>query len=128
MLNLGIIIFMMAATLIAPEFWISIIAPVDQLSLIGETVVPLIVLLFSLPISSLGTIVFNSISGTGNTKAALILEIITMCIYIGAMSWIVIYKQMSVAWCWTVEYFYWGPLLILSVIYLTKARWQNKRV
>jgi len=128
LLNLVIIIFMMAVTLIAPEFWISIIAPVDQKSLIGETVMPLIVLLFSLPISSLGVIVFNSISGTGNTKAALILEVITMCIYIGAMSWIVIYKQMPVAWCWTVEYFYWGPLLLFSVIYLTRARWQNKRV
>jgi putative MATE family efflux protein len=128
LLSLAIIIFMMTATLIAPEFWISIIAPVDQLSLIGDTVTPLTVLLFSLPISSLSVIVFNSISGTGNTKAALILEVITMCIYIGAMSWIVIYKQMPVAWCWTVEYFYWGPLLVFSVIYLTRAGWQNKRV
>lgn len=128
LLNLAIIILMMAATLIAPEFWISIIAPIDQLSLIGDTVMPLTVLLFSLPISSLGVIVFNSISGTGNTKAALILEVITMCIYIGAMSWIVIYKQMSISWCWTVEYFYWGPLLIFCIIYLTRARWQNKRV
>jgi len=128
LLSLGITSFMMVVTLISPKFWISFIAPIDQVSLIGETVMPLIVLLLSLPISSIGTVVFNSISGTGNTKAALFLEVITMCIYIGAMSWIVIYKQMSVAWCWTVEYFYWGPLLIFSVIYLTRARWQNKKV
>ena len=128
LLNLGIILCLVAVTLIAPQFWISFIAPQDQQSLIGETVTPLIVLLFSLPISALGTVAFNSISGTGNTKAALILEMIVMCIYVLAMFWIVIYKQASVAWCWTVEYFYWGPLLIFSVIYLTRAKWQNKRI
>ena len=128
LLNLGIIIFMIALTLAAPEFWISFIAPRDQVSLIGETVTPLVVLLFSLPISSLGTVVFNSISGTGNTKIALILECFTMVIYVLAMFWIVMYKQMSIAWCWGVEYFYWGPLLVMSVIYLTKAKWQNKKV
>jgi len=128
LLNLSIIVFLIALTLVAPEFWISFIAPRDQVSLIGETVAPLIVLLFSLPISSLGTVVFNSISGTGNTKIALILECFTMVIYVFAMFWIVIYKQMSVAWCWVVEYFYWGPLLIMCVIYLTKAKWQNKKV
>jgi putative MATE family efflux protein len=128
LLNLGIIVFMMAVTFVSPEFWISVIAPVDQVSLIGETVMPLAVLLFSLPVSALGTVVFSSVSGTGNTRAALILEVITMCIYIGAMSYIVIYKQMSVAWCWTVEYFYWAPLLVFSILYLTRARWQDKKV
>jgi putative MATE family efflux protein len=128
LLNFGIIILMMAITLAAPEFWISFIAPIDQASLVEDTVMPLIVLLFSLPVSALGTVAFNSISGTGNTKAALILETITMVIYILAMLWIVVYKQMSVAWCWTVEYFYWGSLLIFSIIYLTRAKWQNKRI
>ncbi|WP_029904732.1 MATE family efflux transporter [Prevotella sp. 10(H)] len=128
LLNLGFILVLMAITLVAPEFWISLIAPRDQISIIGETVTPLVVLLFSLPISSLGTVIFSSISGTGNTKAALFLEMITMVIYVLAMFWIVIYKQMSVAWCWTVEYFYWGPLLIFCIVYLTKAKWQNKRI
>ncbi len=128
LLNLGIVVGMMVITLIAPKFWISFIAPRDQVSLIGETVAPLVVLLFSLPFSALGTVAFNSISGTGNTKIALILECITMVIYITGMFWIIIYKQMSVAWCWVVEYCYWVPLLILSVVYLTKAKWQNKRI
>ncbi|WP_185117511.1 MATE family efflux transporter [Dysgonomonas sp. Marseille-P4361] len=126
LLNLGIVVFMVIATLISPEFWISFIAPQDQLSLVADTVSPLIVLLFSLPITSLSIVVFNAISGTGNTKVALILEVITLIFYVGAMVWIVMYKQLSLSWCWTVEYFYWGPLLIMSVVYLTRAKWQNK--
>lgn len=128
LLNLGIVVIMIIATLAAPEFWISFIAPHDQVSLIKDTVAPLIVLLFSLPISSLGIVAFSSISGTGNTRVALILELITMAIYIIAMVTIVVYKQMSVAWCWTVEYFYWGPLLVFSVLYLIRGKWQNKRI
>lgn len=128
LLNLGIVILLIAVTLIAPRFWISFIAPQDQLSLIGETIAPLVVLLFSLPFSALGTVIFNSISGTGNTRIALILEMITMVIYVCAMFWIVIYKQMSVAMCWTVEYFYWVPLLIFSILYMYRGRWQNKKI
>ncbi len=128
LLNFSIVIVMILATLVAPEFWISIIAPRDQISLIGETVLPLLVLLFSLPLSSLATVVFSSISGTGNTRMALILEMVTMVVYMLAMFWIVIYKQMSVAWCWSTEYFYWVPLLILSILYLTRAKWQNRKV
>jgi putative MATE family efflux protein len=127
-LNSGIVVIMIVATFVAPEFWISFIAPQDQISLIKDTVAPLIVLLFSLPISALSTVTFNSISGTGNTRIALILEMITMAIYIIAMVTIVVYKQMSVTWCWTVEYFYWGPLLIFSVLYLMRGKWQNKRI
>ncbi len=128
LLNLGIVVVMVIATLVAPEFWVSFIAPQDQISLIKDTVAPLVVLLFSLPISALGVVAFSSISGTGNTRIALILELITMVIYIIAMVTIVVYKQMSVAWCWTVEYFYWGPLLIFSVLYLIRGKWQNKRI
>jgi Na+-driven multidrug efflux pump len=128
LLNLGIVVIMIIATLVSPGFWISFIAPQDQISLIKDTVAPLIVLLFSLPVSALSTVAFNSISGTGNTRIALILEMITMAIYIIAMVAIVVYKQMSVAWCWTVEYFYWGPLLIFSVLYLMRGKWQNKRI
>jgi putative MATE family efflux protein len=127
-LNLGIVLVMIVATLVAPEFWLSFIAPRDQISLIKDTVPPLIVLLFTLPVSALGIVTFNSISGTGNTRIALILEMITTAIYVIAVVTIVVYKQMSVAWCWTVEFFYWGPLLLFSVLYLMRGKWQNKKI
>lgn len=128
LLNLALVAVMMGVVIASPEFWISFIAPQDQLSLIGQTVAPLLVMLFSLPISSVSTVVFNSISGTGNTKAALKMEMVTLAIYIFVMIWIVVYKQMPVAWCWLVEYFYWGPLLIFSTLYFKYGKWQMKRV
>ncbi|WP_165020418.1 MATE family efflux transporter [Dysgonomonas sp. ZJ279] len=127
-LSIGIIFIVMLCTAIMPEFWISFITPKDSPELIGLSVNPLLVVVLALPICSVSTVIFNSISGTGNTRAALCLEVITLVAYILYMIWIVMYKQASVAVCWTVEYVYWGGLLVLSFIYLRYARWQNKRI
>lgn len=125
-MSISVILIVMVITAIGAEFWISLIAPKEDASLIPASVAPLLVVVFALPICSLSTVVFNSISGTGNTRAALLLEITTLVMYVLYMIWIVIYKQASVAVCWTVEYVYWGGLLILSLLYFKYAKWQTK--
>jgi len=128
MLNLVIVVVLGVITFITPEFWISLIASDKSPSLIVESISPLLVVVAALPVCSLGTVAFSSISGTGNTRIALILEVITMVVYVAAMAYIILYKQSSVAVCWTVEFFYWGPLLLLSYIYLKKGNWQAKQI
>lgn len=127
-LSLVVIVIVMAITASGAEFWISIIASHEDMSLISDSVVPLFVVICALPICNLGTVIFNAVSGTGNTRAALMLEITTLIAYITYMYWVVIYKQSSVAVSWTVEYIYWGGLLILSLLYFKYARWQDKKV
>jgi len=126
--NLTVILVMAGITAVNPEFWISLIASDKDISLVHETVNPLYVLLFALPICSLGTVLFNAISGTGNTKVALVFETITIILYVFAMYIIIIHNQASVAVSWTVEYVYWGTLMILSFLYLTRGKWQNKKI
>lgn len=128
LMNLAIVVLMGLITFIGPKFWISLIASDKDLSLIQDAIMPLIVLVLALPICSISTVLFNSISGTGNTKIALAFESITLCFYVLAMYVIVIRNRSSVAACWTVEYVYWGVLLILSFLYLTRGRWQNKKI
>jgi len=127
-MNLGIVAIMGVITAILPEFWISLIASAKNPLLVQETIISLLVLIGALPIISVSTIMFNSISGTGNTFIALVLESITMVFYGITIWYIVIYKHSSVAVCWTVEYVYWGTLLILSYIYLKKGNWQAKKI
>lgn len=128
LLNLAIVVVMGIITMLKAEFWISLIASDNDLSLVRETVTPLLVLILALPICSLGTVLFNSISGTGNTRTALVFESITIAFYVLAMYIIIIHNQASVAVCWTVEYVYWGGLMILSFLYLTRGKWQNKSI
>ncbi|WP_255493282.1 MATE family efflux transporter [Dysgonomonas sp. HDW5B] len=128
LLSLGIVVLMGLFTLVKADFWIGLIASNKDMSLVQETIMPLIVLVCALPICSLGTVLFNSISGTGNTRWALIFEMITIVLYVGVMYVVVIHNKSSVAVCWTVEYVYWGTLMVLSYLYLTRGKWQNKSI
>lgn len=127
-MNLTIVVIMGIITMLKADMWISFIASDKDLSLIKESIMPLLVLVLALPICSLGTVLFNSISGTGNTKIALIFEVITIIFYSLAIFIIVIQNQASAAACWSVEYIYWGMLMVLSFIYLTRGKWQNKSI
>lgn len=128
LMNLAIIIVFVIITVIAPKLWISLIASANNPQLVQDTVLPLLVLVGALPMISISTVLFNSISGTGNTAKALLLEAITMVFYLIGIFYIIYYKKSSVAVCWTVEYIYWGILLIMSYIYLKKGNWQTKKV
>lgn len=127
-LGVGAIFIVMIITAAGAEQWISLIASHEDISLVADSISPLYVVIAALPICCLGTIIFNAISGTGNTRAALMLEIAVLVAYVLYMSWVVVYKQASVAVSWTVEYVYWGGLLILSVLYFKFAKWQDKKV
>lgn len=127
-LNLAIILVMVGMTAVSPEFWISLITSTKDVSLVAESVWPLYVLLLSLPVCSLGTVLFNSVSGTGNTQIGLLFEVITIAIYVVALWFIVIHLRASVAMCWTVELVYWGMLMVLSFGYLKWGDWQKKMV
>ena len=128
LMSLGVIAAIMLVTAIGAEFWISFLAPHKDPALIAATVAPLLVVVFVLPVCSVATVAFNAISGTGNTRDALILEVITLILYIVYMYWIVIHNQYSVAVSWTVEYVYWGCLLIFSLLYFKHAKWQTKKI
>ena len=96
--------------------------------LIAETIPPMYVLLTLLPIFSVGAIFFNAVSGTGNTKTALIFEMFTLTFYLTYMWWIIIYLQSSVALSWTSEHIYWFFLMTFSFLYLKYGKWQNKKI
>lgn len=113
---------------VAPKFWISLIASGEDPSLVVESVPALLVVIFALPICSLGSILFSAISGTGNTRDALFLETGVLIAYVLYIYWIVIIQQAPVAVCWTVEYVYWGGILLCSYLYFKYAKWQTKKV
>jgi Na+-driven multidrug efflux pump len=96
--------------------------------LIAETISPMYVLLSLLPIFSVGAVLFNAVSGTGNTRNALIFELFTLTFYLSYMWWIIIHLQSSVALCWTSEHVYWLSLLTFSFFYLKYGKWQNKKL
>jgi len=82
----------------------------------------------SMLIASLANVYFNGISGTGNTQAALGLEIGVQIFYALYIIIIGMVIQAPVEICFTTEVIYYTLMLIFSVIYLKKAKWQNKKI
>ncbi|MDD2797473.1 MAG: MATE family efflux transporter [Bacteroidales bacterium] len=107
-----------------PTYFIRIYT--DDITLVNDTVAPLLVLTSSLLLAALGSMFFNAMSGTGNTKSALGIELISIVLYLIYM-WVLIFQlQASVAWCWTTEHLYWTILFIFSFWYLRKGSWKGK--
>ena len=100
----------------------------NESALLVESVPSLYVIGVGMLVAAVANIYFNGISGTGNTQAALWLETGTLVvygIYIFVIGW---WLQAPVSVCFTTEIVYYVLLLVSSVVYLKKAKWQNKKI
>lgn len=112
-------------TAIYPEVVLSIFT--DNAPLISDSVSSLYVLLAYCLVGVPGSILFNIVSGTGNTKSSLVIEIIAIVVYSLAIYFIVLSKP-AVWICWTLELLYWGTILTGSWVYLMRAKWWKRKI
>ena len=99
----------------------------DNPELIRSSVPSLWVMLTSYLLSVPAFIYFFSVSGTGNTRMALQIDIISIGIYVGYAVWIGWIMHADVALCWTTEHVY-NLLLLTSFFYLWKGNWRKKQI
>jgi Na+-driven multidrug efflux pump len=79
-------------------------------------------------ICAVGNVAFNGVSGTGNTRPALMMELGTLVFYCLYIYIIGMEMKAPVHWCFTAEWLYFGLLLVFSVVYLVKGKWRGKNV
>lgn len=124
--SLGIVAVCVLLMVVFPKVFLSVYT--NEAALLTESVPSLYVIGIAMLVAALANIYFNGISGTGNTQAALWLETGTLLvygIYIFCVGW---WVQAPVAICFTTEILYYALLLVTSLIYLKKAKWQNKKI
>jgi putative MATE family efflux protein len=92
-------------------------------SLIEETIKTLNVISGTMFSFAIAFIFFNGVSGTGNTQTALLIEFITISIYLVATYYIAIVLQSSLSIVWCSEFIYFSLLGILSFGYLKWGNW-----
>ena len=112
--------------LLAPATFLRIYAPERQL--LHATIPAVFVRLSARLLSTPGSILFNAVSGTGNTRMALFMEFGTLTFYVLYIIYIVFYLQADVAICWTTEHAYWSILLILGFMYMKSGKWAGKKI
>lgn len=100
----------------------------NEEALLVESMSALYVVCGAMLIASLANVYFNGISGTGNTQAALVLEIFVQVFYALYIIVVGMVIQAPVDVCFTTEVIYYVLMLGSSLIYLKKAKWQNKKI
>lgn len=74
------------------------------------------------------SVYFQTISGSGNTKWTLLIEVISVIFYILLAYLTIKVWTIDIMWIWSVEYLYFGIIGISSFIYLHRSNWKMKRI
>ena len=79
-------------------------------------------------VSTPAFVFFQSVSGTGNTRTALALELSALALYTAYITYVILIRRMDVAFCWTSEFVYSTAILLFSIWYLRRGHWAGKRI
>lgn len=75
---------------------------------------------------SAATVWLNAVTGTGNTKVNLAIEVIAIVIYTIYIYLVLKVWKLGLVWAWGSEILYWAVLFILSFLYIQSGKWKKK--
>jgi len=82
----------------------------------------------ALVLMSVSTVWLNAVTGTGNTRINLQIEIVAITLYC-IYAYIVLEKlNMPITWGWASECVYWTAMLIPSFFYIQSGKWKGKKI
>ncbi len=109
--------------LLYPEALIGIVNPrpdvIQDSALILRQVFPAIL------VFAFTSVYFNTINGSGNTKASLIIELICVSLYLSSAYLFIFVLDFSIDQVWYVEYIYFSSLALGSLFYLKFFDWKK---
>jgi MATE family multidrug resistance protein len=109
---------------IAPAFLLRIYG--RDAGFIAEAIPVIRVVTMALLMMTVGTVWLNAVTGTGNTKINLVIEIITILLYSIYIYFVLHVWKLSLVWAWSSELIYWTTLFTLSYAYLKSGKWKGK--
>jgi Na+-driven multidrug efflux pump len=109
---------------IVPEFFLSFYSQGDEF--IAEAIPIVRIVSIALLMMSIGTIWLNAVTGTGNSKVNLMIELVTIVIYVAYVYLVLEHWNMSVAWGWGSEWVYWISMFSMAWFYMRSGKWKGK--
>lgn len=119
-----IVIPIMSVTFFFPELFARIYT--DDAGLITASVPVMKVVSIAMLFCAVGNIIFNAVSGTGNTKTAFLIEFVTLFFYLGYVYYTAIVHPQPVYVVWMSEFVYWSLIAVAGYVYLLKGKWHQK--
>ena len=125
-MGLFIALPMALLTYIFPEAFARIYT--DDASLIAACIPVMKVVSIAILFCAVGMLIFNAVSGTGNTRTAFVIEFLTLFFYLSFVYYTAIIHPYPVAVVWMSEFVYWFIIGSLGFLYLLKGNWRKKEI
>lgn len=77
---------------------------------------------------SISIILLSTVSGTGSTRAAMVIEVANIIIYLIYVYACAIVLDASIEWVWFSEAFYWTMMGLFSYVYLRTGKWKTIKI
>ena len=100
----------------------------DDRAIVQTAFYPFCVMLSTFIISVPAYTYCNAVIGTGNTKIAFVFQMINIMLYLVYLFILTNTPGIPLAVFWTSEQVYVTVLFVLSLLYLQKGKWENKRI
>ena len=75
---------------------------------------------------SFGVVWLNAVTGTGNTTINLLIELVTIILYIIYVYVVLEYYFLPITWGWGSEWVYWLSMFSMAFLYMRSGRWKGK--
>lgn len=82
----------------------------------------------ALILMSVGTVWLNAITGTGNTRINLLIEIAAIVLYCIYVWYVFEVRDWSITIGWMSEWLYWLVMFGFSLAYIISGKWKGKRI
>jgi len=112
------------ALVLKPEWFLSVYAQGPDF--IADATPVVYVVSVALLMMSFSTIWLNAVTGTGNTKVNLTIELITIVIYCVYVYVVLEYLNLPITWGWASELVYWICMFSMAFWYMRSGKWKNK--
>lgn len=117
---------LMLLNLLNPRLLLTVFT--NDITLINESIPVVYVISISIIFFAAATVLLSVVSGTGNTQMTLIIEIITLIIYLNFTYTMVHSWHQPLAMVWTSEIVYFSGMMLFSGMYLWSGKWMNIKV
>jgi len=126
LLTLGFMLLTFHGAVLYPEAMIRMVNPAEMYVAKSADILRLIAV--SILVFGFISVYFQTIHGSGNTLHSMLIEFFTVGVYALFCYLFIKVWNLDIFWIWTVEYIYFGLLGLISILYLKKVNWQNKKV
>jgi Na+-driven multidrug efflux pump len=125
-LSLSISLLFFLVLNIWPQWFLSFYGQGDAFITEGIPVVRIVSV--ALLMMSFGAIWLNAVTGTGNTRINLMIEMVTIVMYCLYVYVVLEVLNLPITWGWASEWVYWTFMFSMAFFYLRSGKWKGKQI